>query len=199
MAAVAIARERGLLQLLFTGQNGRHVRLIDKNETNEKTNQKQVEHAKDMWRTYENVLFSRIASVQHLRFRPKFQCSATAGFRATGLTAGQTAKLSVYYPTVPAPVAQVLAFVRLVIEDENRNVLAQQDFQVAAGQTVSVSVNGNSLLAADRRSAQIHAFTQTAGGAADAFPFVIPGLDIVDNTSGRTVVHLDTKVTYPRP
>ena len=117
---------------------------------------------------------------------------------ATGLTVGQTAKLSVYYPPVPAPVAQVLAFVRLVIEDENRNILAMQDFQVAAGQTVSVSLNGDSLLAADRRSAQIHAFTQTGGGAADAFPLVIPGLDIVDNTSGKTVVHLDTKVTYPR-
>ena len=64
---------------------------------------------------------------------------------ATGLTVGQTAKLNVYYPTVPAPVAQVQAFVRLVIEDENRNVLAMQDFQVAAGQTVSVSVNGDSL------------------------------------------------------
>src|SRR5262245_23096345 len=117
---------------------------------------------------------------------------------ATGLTVGQTAKLSVYYPTVPAPVAQVLAFVSLVIEDENRNVLARQDFQIAAGQTVSVSVNGNSLLAADRRSAQIHAITQTAGGAADAFALLISGLDIVDNTSRRTVVHLDTKVTYPR-
>src|SRR5215470_15464563 len=61
---------------------------------------------------------------------------------ATGLTAGQTAKLSVYYPTIPVPVAQVLAFVTLVIEDENRNVLAKQDFQVAGGQTVSVNGNG---------------------------------------------------------
>src|SRR5262249_34109147 len=101
--------------------------------------------------------------------------------------------------TVPAPVAQVLAFVRLVIEDENRNVLARQDFQVAAGQTVSVSGNGDSLLAADRRTAQIHAFTQTAGGAADAFPFVIPGLGIVDNTSGGAGIHLDTKINHPRP
>jgi hypothetical protein len=73
---------------------------------------------------------------------------------ATGLTGGQTAKLSVYYPTVPAPVVQVLAFVTLVIDDENRNVLAKQDFQVAGGQTVSVSVNGDSLLAADRRSSR---------------------------------------------
>ena len=148
---------------------------------------------------YENVFFLGLLTFSTCVFAQNFNAVQQQDSGATGLTAGQTAKLSVYYPTVPAPVAQVLAFVRLVIEDENRNVLAKQDFQVAAGQTVSVSVNGDSLLAADRRSAQIHAFTQTAGGAADAFPFVIPGLDIVDNTSGRTVVHLDTKVTYPRP
>jgi hypothetical protein len=131
-------------------------------------------------------------------FAQNFNAVQQQDSAATGLTAGQTARLSVYYPTVPAPVAQVLAFVTLVIEDENRNVLAKQDFEIAGGQTVSVIVNGNSLLAVDGRSVLIHAFTQTAGGAADAFPLVIPGLDIVDNASGRTVVHLDAKLTYPR-
>lgn len=118
---------------------------------------------------------------------------------ATGLAAGQTAKFSVYYPTIPAPVAQVLAFVTLVIQDENRNVLAKQDFQIAGGQIVSISANADTLMAADQRIGQIHAYAQASGGAADAFPFIIPGLDIVDNATGKTVVHLETKVTYPRP
>ncbi|GEM_PF-5943175 len=117
---------------------------------------------------------------------------------ATGLAAGQTAKLSVYYPTIPAPVAQVLAAVRLVIQDENRNVLAAQDFQIAGGQIVSISVDADSLLPQGQPSVQIHGMTQTAGGAADAFPLVISGLDIVDKATGKTVIHLDAKVTYPR-
>src|SRR5215475_12492917 len=87
-----------------------------------------------MWRNFmKTIFFLGFFTFSTCLFAQNFNAVQQQDSGSTGLTARQTAKLSVYYPTIPAPVAQVLAFVTLVIEDENRNVLAKQDFQVAGG------------------------------------------------------------------
>lgn len=117
-----------------------------------------------------------------------------------GLAAGQTARFSVLYPGIPAPVALVGVAITLVIEDDQGNTLATQDFLLSGAlgaKSASLSINADSITPPGRNSILIHAYTLMAGYATGQFPLVIPGLDIVDNTNGKTVVHLETRVTFP--
>jgi hypothetical protein len=50
-----------------------------------------------------------------------------------GLATGQTARFSVLYPGIPAPVARVQVPITLIIEDDQGNTLANQDLVLTVG------------------------------------------------------------------
>ena len=50
-----------------------------------------------------------------------------------GLAMGQRVRFSVLYPGIPAPVAQVQVAITLIIEDDQGNTLASQDFVLTGG------------------------------------------------------------------
>jgi hypothetical protein len=115
-----------------------------------------------------------------------------------GIVSGQTAKLNVLYPSIPAPLLQVTCTVTLNIVDDQGAVLKTQDFQMSGGKSVSLSLNADTELPGNH-AAQIHALTLTpAASPTGGYCEILPSLDIVDNATGRTVVHLETTITYPR-
>jgi hypothetical protein len=114
-----------------------------------------------------------------------------------GIASGQTARLNVLYPSIPAPLLQVMCAVTASIVDDQGTVLKTQDFQMLGGKSASLSLNADTELPG-AHAAQIHALTLTpAASSAGGFCQVLPSLDIVDNATGRTLVHLETTVTYP--
>jgi hypothetical protein len=115
-----------------------------------------------------------------------------------GITAGQTARLNVLYPPVPAPLLQVMCAVTLNIVDDQGTVLKSQDFQMLGGKSASLSLDVDKELGG--RSAQIHALTLTPSTSSlGGYCTVLPSLDIVDNATGKTLLHLETTITYPGP
>ena len=66
-----------------------------------------------------------------------------------GLATGQTVRFSVLYPGIPAPVALVQVPITLIIEDDQGNTLASQDFVLIGGigrKAVSASVNADAIM-----------------------------------------------------
>jgi len=119
---------------------------------------------------------------------------------SVGIAPGQTAKLNVVYPTVPEPVLQPLCTVTLGIADDQGNVLKNQEFQISGGKTVSLSLDADTDLTSSQGHAQIRGLTQTpATSSGGGYCSLIPSLDIVDNATGKTTVHLETRVTFPPP
>jgi hypothetical protein len=115
-----------------------------------------------------------------------------------GITSGQTARLNVLYPSIPAPLLQVMCAVTASIVDDQGTVLKTQDFQMLGGKSVALSINADDFLPGGQ-TAQIHALTLTpAVSPAGGYCEVLPSLDIVDNATGKTLVHLETTITYPR-
>jgi hypothetical protein len=116
-----------------------------------------------------------------------------------GIASGQTARLNIFYPSIPAPLLQVMCSVTASIVDDQGSILKTLDFQMLGGKTASLSLNADSDLPAPR-SAQIHALILTpAVSSGGGYCQVLPSLDIVDNATGKTVIHLETTVTYPVP
>jgi hypothetical protein len=141
------------------------------------------------------IVFSAVLATAQGNFIASQQHNSSV----VGIAAGQTAKLSVLYPSVPAPLLQVMCAVTVSIVDDQGTVLRTQDFLMLGGKSVSVSLNADTDLPGDHH-AQIHALTLTPATApTGGYCSVLPSLDIVDNATGKTVVHLETTVTYPRP
>jgi hypothetical protein len=140
------------------------------------------------------VVFTAVLARAQGGFTPPQQHDSTV----VGIAAGQTAKLNVLYPSVPAPILQVMCAVTLNLVDDQGNVLKSQDFQILGGKTVSLSLNADTDLQGDHR-AQIRALTLTPPTSSrGGYCALLPSLDIVDNATGRTLVHLETSITYPR-
>jgi hypothetical protein len=140
------------------------------------------------------IVFSAVIASAQGGFVPSQQRDSSV----VGITAGQTARLNVFYPPVPAPLLQVQCSFTASIVDDQGNVLKTQDFKISGGKTVSLSLNVDTELTTGDHRAQIRATTRTpAASSAGGFCTVIPSLDIVDNVTGRTMVHLETTVTYP--
>jgi hypothetical protein len=115
-----------------------------------------------------------------------------------GITAGQTARLNVLYPSIPAPLLQAMCAVTASIVDDQGAVLKTQDFQMVGGKTASLSLNADTELQGGH-AAQIHALTLTpATSSLGGYCEVLPSLDIIDNATGKTLVHVETTITYPR-
>jgi len=106
--------------------------------------------------------------------------------------------VNVLYPSIPAPVLQVMCSVTVSILDDQGGVLKTQDFQLIGGKSASISLNADTELQGGH-TAQIHVLALTRAAAPGGYCQVLPSLDIVDNASGKTLVHLETTVTYPPP
>ena len=112
-----------------------------------------------------------------------------------GITTGQTARLNVLYPSVPAPILQILCAATLMIADDQGKILKSQDAQqLIGGKSVSLDLNADTDLPSGGNRVQIHALTLTPNpGCA-----LVPTLEIFDNATGKTVVVVGSKVTWPR-
>jgi len=141
------------------------------------------------------IVFSAVLARAQGDFVPSQQHNSSV----VGIAAGQTARLNVLYPSIPAPLLlQVMCHVTVSIVDDQGGILKTQDFQMVGGRSVSISLNADTDLPA--HAAQIHALTLTpATSSAGGYCQVLPSLDIVDNATGKTLVHLETTVTYPIP
>jgi hypothetical protein len=140
------------------------------------------------------IVFSAVLATAQSSFTPPQQHDSTV----VGIAAGQTARLNILYPSIPAPFLQAMCAVTASIVDDQGAVLKTQDFQMIGGKTASLSLGADTELPGDHH-AQIHALTFTlATSSTGGYCEVLPSLDIVDNATGRTLVHLETTVTYPR-
>src|SRR5689334_33139 len=73
-----------------------------------------------------------------------------------GITSGQTAKLTVLYPTAPAPILQILCSATLAIFDDQAKVLKSDSVaQLVAGRSFSIDVNADAGLSGAART-EIH-------------------------------------------
>jgi len=139
------------------------------------------------------VVFSTVLLKAQGFTPPQLQNSSVVG-----ITAGQTAKLNVLYPAIPAPLLQALCSITVSIVDDQGVILKTQNFQMNGGKSVSVSLNADTDLSGTH-SAQIHALvitppTSSAGGYCE----VLPSLDVIDNLTGKAILHVETTITYPR-
>src|ERR1700693_5568725 len=77
-------------------------------------------------------------------------------------SAGQTARLNVLYPTIPAPVLQVQCSASLLIADDSGNVLKNQNVpQLLAGRSVSLDLNVDTDMPAGSSPGPLHAYVVT--------------------------------------
>jgi len=145
------------------------------------------------FRLLATIIFSAVVARAQGFTAPQLHNSSVVG-----IASGQTAKLNVLYPSIPAPLAsQATCSVTVSIVDEQGGILKTQDFQMIGGKTASISVNADTELPS--HAAQIHALVLTpATSSGGGYCEVLPSLDIVDNNTGKTVVHLETTITYPR-
>ena len=140
------------------------------------------------------IVFTAVLARAQGSFTPPQQHNSSV----VGITSGQTARLNVLYPSIPAPLLQVMCGVTVSIVDDQGSVLKTQDFQMLGGKTASLSLNADDFLPSGH-TAQIHALTITpAVSPAGGYCEVLPSLDIIDNATGKTLVHLETTITYPR-
>jgi len=140
------------------------------------------------------IVFGAVLARAQGSFTPPQQHDSSV----VGIAAGQTARLSVLYPSIPAPLLQVMCAVSVSILDDQGGILKTQDFQMLGGKTASISFNADDLPGG--HTALVHALTLTpATSPGGGYCEVLPSLDILDNATGRTLVHLETTVTYPRP
>lgn len=140
------------------------------------------------------IVFSAVLARAQGSFTPPQEHNSSV----VGIASGQTAKMNVLYPSIPAPLLQVMCAITASIVDDQGSVLKTRDFQMLGGKTASLSLNADDFLVPGH-TAQIHALILTpAVSPTGGYCEVLPSLDIVDNATGKTLVHLETTVTYPR-
>jgi hypothetical protein len=139
------------------------------------------------------ILASALAAAQGNNPYPQQQDSSM-----TGIASGQTARLSALYPSAPAPFLQPICSVTLTIADDQGDALKSQEFQILGGKAVSLALNADTDLTASSGHALLHGLVLTpAVSSSGGYCRLLPSLDIVDNTTGKTVVHLEMRVTFP--
>jgi len=109
-----------------------------------------------------------------------------------GVTAGQTARLNVLYPTAPAPILQILCSATLVIADDQGKILESKDVsQLIAGKSVSLDMNADTDLAGTPRT-EVHGFSIAPNGCR-----LLTTLEIIDNATQKTLLVIGSEPTFP--
>jgi hypothetical protein len=122
---------------------------------------------------------------------PSFQNQQrTSG--VVGITPGQTARLNVVYPTVPAPLLQVMCSVSLAISDDQGKILKSNNVsQLIGGRSVSLDLNADTDLPGVART-QIHGQSVAPNGCR-----LLATLELIDNSTQKTVLVVGSEQTYP--
>lgn len=111
-----------------------------------------------------------------------------------GLAAGQTARLTIYYATAPAPILQIACSASLTIaDDDRRNAKNSVVSQLQGGSSASVELNADTDLGGAART-QIHAWSIAPTGC-----HLVTTLEIIDNITQKTVLVVGSEQTYPPP
>jgi hypothetical protein len=109
-----------------------------------------------------------------------------------GITPGQTARFNLLYPTVPAPILQILCSATLVFADDQGKALKMTTVsQIIAGRSVSLDLNADTDLAGSPRT-QVHAISTGPSGCA-----FTGTLEVIDNNTQKTVLVVAARKTYP--
>ncbi|HLK63149.1 MAG TPA: hypothetical protein VKU19_06895 [Bryobacteraceae bacterium] len=109
-----------------------------------------------------------------------------------GVTSGQTARLNVVYPTVPAPILQIQCPASLAIADEQGRIIKNNPpILLTGGHSTSLDVNADTDLAGAART-QVHGFVVSQNGCR-----FVTTLEIIDNATQKTVVVAGGEQTYP--
>jgi hypothetical protein len=104
---------------------------------------------------------------------------------------GQTARLNVLYPTVPAPLLLVHCSANLaIIPSRGSNDKSENVPDVSPGKTVSLDLNADTDLTG-AAPAQVYGISITPGCR------LITTLEIIDNATQKTVVVVGSETTYP--
>jgi hypothetical protein len=109
-----------------------------------------------------------------------------------GVTSGQTARLTVVYPTAPAPILQILCSAALTISDDQGKALkTNSSTQLVGGKSFSIDVNADTDLAGTAHTG-IYGFSVAPIGCQ-----LIATLQIIDNVTQKTLIVVGSKTTYP--
>ena len=109
-----------------------------------------------------------------------------------GITAGQTARINVLYPTAPAPILQPLCSVTLNIADDQGKILKTVNVsQFVAGKSISLDLNADTDLTGISRT-EIHGFSVAPTGCN-----FTGTLELIDNITQKTVLVIGSRQTYP--
>jgi len=115
---------------------------------------------------------------------------------AVGMTSGQTARLTIVYPTVPAPLLQTLCSVTLVIKDTQGAVLKSMTVDKLVGGTgVTLDVNADNELSS--RTFPAGAARVQIYGLSIATCHLVTSLEILDNLTLKTIAVAGSHQTYP--
>jgi hypothetical protein len=109
-----------------------------------------------------------------------------------GITAGQTARINVLYPTAPAPILQPLCSVTLNIADDQGKILKTVNVsQFVAGRSISLDLNADTDLTGNART-EIHGYSVAPVGCN-----FTGTLELIDNITQKTVLVIGSGQTYP--
>ena len=109
-----------------------------------------------------------------------------------GITAGQTARINVLYPTAPAPILQPLCSVTLNIADDQGKILKTVTVsQFVAGRSISLDLNADTDLTGNPRT-EIHGYSVAPAGCN-----FTGTLELIDNITQKTVLVIGSRQTYP--
>ena len=109
-----------------------------------------------------------------------------------GITAGQTARINVLYPTAPAPILQPVCSVTLNIADGQGEILKTVTVsQFVAGRSVSLDLNADTDLTGNPRT-EIHGYSVAPAGCN-----FTGTLELIDNITQKTVLVIGSRQTYP--
>jgi hypothetical protein len=133
------------------------------------------------------ILNGALAMAQSPSFQNQQETSGVVG-----ITPGQTARLNVLYPTAPAPILQVLCSAILTVSDDQGKTLKSDNVsELTAGKSVSLDLNADTDLPSVART-QIHGFSIAPNGCR-----LLITLEIIDNSSQKTVIVVGSEATYP--
>jgi len=112
--------------------------------------------------------------------------------RTTGVvsvTSGQTARLNILYPIVPAPLFPVLCGANMAIADEGGGLLASRSVdQLSTNRSVSLDFNVDSTPHAG--AIKIHGFSVSSGC------HLLTTLEVIDNATQKTVLVVPSETTF---
>jgi hypothetical protein len=115
-----------------------------------------------------------------------------------GIAPGQTARLNLLHADLPAPLATGIVCSANIsfLDDQGQTLKSSSVTGLAAGHSVSLTLNADSELASHQNS-MIRGLVAVPTNSGGGFCPLVPTLELIDNATGRTTVVLHQ--TYASP